>query len=246
MNKVLVLFAAAASLSTAAFGNTIQSGAISPNATYLHIQTTGGTLGADTASGTVMVLDLFSLGMTSGQAITIRGNTAANFCSNTGCTVNGLPAQAGAQLIAAFSPDGIIAPNSSTTSTTTGGTGTNAPGANNLNGARITALLVALLGPSNIDTVPTFDHAEGTNIANDFLVAQSNVAFTGTNVNIPTGGRYLILAVYDSRYVDNSDPDSNIFAFVDFVPAAVPEPASIGMIGAGLLALGAWARRRRA
>jgi hypothetical protein len=213
MNKVLVLSAAAVLLSTAAFANTITV-TVGPQATYLHLQNGTGGNGADTGVGPV-VIDLFAQGLSLGQSIVIR--SGGQMCFNTVCNAG---TQVNTLVIGAFSNSNVI-------------------GAS-INAARITAL--ATLLPALVSS-PTFDQLQATDIANDFSVAFSSVAFTGTTVNV--AGQYLILGIHDSRYVDNSDPGGDVFAAVDFTPAGVPEPATVGMIGAGLLALGMIARRRK-
>ncbi|HEY1615643.1 MAG TPA: PEP-CTERM sorting domain-containing protein [Rhizomicrobium sp.] len=54
-----------------------------------------------------------------------------------------------------------------------------------------------------------------------------------------SGTGNLTLAIYDL----NGDPDGNDFALDDI--SLIPEPASLGLLGAGLLAMGAWRARRK-
>ena len=47
----------------------------------------------------------------------------------------------------------------------------------------------------------------------------------------------------DDRYYDPMSPGRSALASLTVTP--VPEPATIALTGAGVLALGAWTRRRR-
>lgn len=76
--------------------------------------------------------------------------------------------------------------------------------------------------------------------ANDFIVT---AAGTGTIV-IPTGATSIVFVFRDDLYTDNSD-HSGTFGVQATVTPAVPEPATYGMMIAGLSALVGFKRFRR-
>jgi hypothetical protein len=75
-----------------------------------------------------------------------------------------------------------------------------------------------------------------TDIAQDF-----NISTAGVTLTIPTTAQFIFFSANDNMFGDNTDPDHNFGLLI----TAVPEPATYAMLGAGLLAIGAAARRKR-
>lgn len=78
--------------------------------------------------------------------------------------------------------------------------------------------------------------------------AGANYIFTSEDTRTPqsfTPSGVLLLMNYD--YVPSTAVGgSSAFVTADLVPSAVPEPATLALVGAGVVAMGAIARRRRA
>jgi len=89
------------------------------------------------------------------------------------------------------------------------------------------------IGASNF----TYPHGLATDIPWDFEVPTG----APTTVTIPAGASYLAVAVIDSWYDDNSDPDGDLQVSIE--ASANPEPGTLLLLVPGLGLL--WALRRR-
>lgn len=87
-------------------------------------------------------------------------------------------------------------------------------------------------------TAPTYHGHYATDVAEDFLFQHA-----GTEVLVPYGATHLFLAVYDSWYQDNSDPDGDFGFHIQALPP-VPEPGTWVLLLAGIGLLG-WRSTRR-
>ena len=77
--------------------------------------------------------------------------------------------------------------------------------------------------------------------ANQFFIQSSG----GTNVLVPTGALYIVFALRDSHYSDNSNPNGDQLGININLPAAIPEPGSYRMLLTGLGGLFAMRHFRR-
>jgi len=93
---------------------------------------------------------------------------------------------------------------------------------------------------SNVSYLNTFVGGVNTTIPNDFFIPD----VTGLTVVVPTGANYLVVGVLDSLYGDNTDASHTLGVQITQNIASVPEPATVGFMGAGLAGLALWRRRR--
>ena len=84
----------------------------------------------------------------------------------------------------------------------------------------------------------TYDDDWPTNIAEDFLI-------TDIIIQVPYGAKYLFASALDVAYWDNSDPSDPPDYGLRISAAPVPEPATMLLLGSGLIGLAAFRRRFR-
>jgi hypothetical protein len=100
--------------------------------------------------------------------------------------------------------------------------------------------------PWSVFTGPTLFERVATNIPFDFYLG--GAPGTVRTITIPASARYLLLGVNDSFNSDNLVDDPASFGVTvsgTLAPSAVPEPATLGLVGAGLLAVGGASARRK-
>lgn len=81
----------------------------------------------------------------------------------------------------------------------------------------------------------TYSSGLSTDIAGDFYL----MAGQSVTVIIPNGGAYLAIGLWDSYFIDNSDPTPNLAISLN----SIPEPSTYLMAFAGLAGL--WVLRRK-
>jgi hypothetical protein len=97
-----------------------------------------------------------------------------------------------------------------------------------------TTFLLSSLG-NTANTVASGDWT--ADFANDFFINSSGPV----SVVVPTGAVYAVFVLRDSHYTDNANPDADLLG----INITVPEPASYGLLLAGLGGLFAMRRFRR-
>lgn len=103
-----------------------------------------------------------------------------------------------------------------------------------------TAFLSSSLG-NTANTGPAGTNDWLADFANDFFVNSSG----SVNVVVPTGAVFAVFVLRDSHYSDNANPNADPLGINISLPAAVPEPATYGMLLTGLGGLFALRRFRR-
>jgi len=84
----------------------------------------------------------------------------------------------------------------------------------------------------------TFYGNVDTTIPNDFFIPTG----LGLTIVVPAGAQYLVVGVLDSLYSDNT---GNLSVEINQITSSVPEPATFGLLAAGLGGLALLQRRRR-
>jgi hypothetical protein len=169
-------------------GSWSRSFSVNPQGSYIFLNTVGGGTASEPADIVVapLIINLSSIGLTAGNIIssTAVGDYAYSCYPNTlGCAT--IPAL----LCGLFSSSDVILPPGTPADPTIN----RVPGAITPNFSTVAQCITP---PSLFGNVPT-------DISQDFVL---NSAL----VTIPTGAQYLIVAVPDSYYADNADPDGSL------------------------------------
>jgi hypothetical protein len=82
-----------------------------------------------------------------------------------------------------------------------------------------------------------FDRNVSTVNPFDFLIP-----YVGVTLVVPAGANYLFLAVYDSYYADNTDPNATLG--IEVITPSIPEPGTFAMLLAGAGGLLAFRRTK--
>jgi len=141
-----------------------------------------------------------------------------NICFAAGPSMCG---SAAGQIGAAFDANNTLTPSS--------------PSTQNFN--RLGGSINAGVGSIVDSNLNEFGSSISTNIPNDFFVPGG----AGQTVFVPGGAQWLALGVLDSVFKDNSGSPT---VTIEEIQAPAPEPATLGLLGAGLLGLAALRRRR--